>query len=193
PVPASPPEDQEMIVIPVELPAAVDLTPVDSPVAEEPVAEVSVADEMVGEAPPHTAPHDEIIAVVHELLRRSPSRPVTLDSLANALKSRGFSRPAGSPRLITRLRRIKEISLSRWGVITLLTSGGASSPEPPSAPAPEAAGDREAESVEPDVGPEPGNEALPRAEVVHRPGPSRYRPRRSAWSRHRPAPASAPA
>jgi hypothetical protein len=83
-------------------------------VAEEPVAP---------ESPPHTAPHDEIINVVRDLIERSPARPVTLDSLANALKARGFSRPPGSPRLITRLRRIKEINLSRAGVITLYGSG----------------------------------------------------------------------
>jgi hypothetical protein len=73
---------------------------------------------------PHTAPHDEIINVVHDLLQRVPGRPVTIDSLANALKARGFSRTPGSPRLITRLRRIKEISLSRSGVITLVVDDG---------------------------------------------------------------------
>ena len=71
---------------------------------------------------PQTAPRDELIAVVHDLMQRSPGRPLTLDTLANALKSRGFSRPPGSPRLITRLRRIKEIALSRTGVITLVGS-----------------------------------------------------------------------
>ena len=79
--------------------------------------------------PPHTAPHDEIIAVVHDLMQRSPARPVTIDSLANALKARGFSRTPGSPRLITRLRRIKEFSLNRAGVITLVAEG-AITPEP---------------------------------------------------------------
>ena len=41
--------------------------------------------------------------------RDAPARTVTLDALANALKARGFSRPPGSPRLITRLRRIREL------------------------------------------------------------------------------------
>jgi hypothetical protein len=67
---------------------------------------------------PHTAPHDEIVAVVRDLARTRGS--VTLDSLANALKARGFSRPPGSPRLITRLRRIKELGVNRAGVITLV-------------------------------------------------------------------------
>jgi len=77
---------------------------------------------------PHTAPHDEIIAVVHDLMQRLPARTVTLDTLANALKARGFSRTPGSPRLITRLRRIKEIDVSRSGVITLLGAGAATRP-----------------------------------------------------------------
>jgi hypothetical protein len=61
--------------------------------------------------------------VVRELSERAPGHHVTLDALANALKQRGFSRPPGSPRLITRLRRIKELEVSRSGVITLV--GGA--------------------------------------------------------------------
>jgi hypothetical protein len=65
-----------------------------------------------------TAPHDEIVAVVRDLARSG--RPTTLDSLANALKARGFSRPPGSPRLITRLRRIREITVNRAGVIALV-------------------------------------------------------------------------
>jgi hypothetical protein len=81
-------------------------------------------------AEPHTAPHDEIVAVVRELIHRSPGRAVTIDTLANALKSRGFSRPPGSPRLITRLRRIKEITVSRSGMITLV-GPGERAPEPP--------------------------------------------------------------
>ena len=79
----------------------------------------------------HTAPHDEIINVVHDLMQRSPTRAVTIDTLANALKSRGFSRTPGSPRLITRLRRIREISVSRSGVITLVGEA----PEPAAPPA----------------------------------------------------------
>lgn len=80
----------------------------------EPVAEP--------EGEPHTAPHEEIVAVVHDMVSSAPGRPVTIDSLANALKARGFSRPPGSPRLITRLRRIKELTVNRAGIITLVDS-----------------------------------------------------------------------
>jgi hypothetical protein len=68
----------------------------------------------------HTAPHDELLGVARELIGTSSSRAVTLDALANALKARGFSRPPGSPRLITRLRRLRELSVSRSGHITLV-------------------------------------------------------------------------
>lgn len=73
----------------------------------------------------HTAPHDEIISVVRDLIVVSPDRSTTLDALANTLKARGFSRPPGSPRLITRLRRIKEVAVSRSGTITLTDSASA--------------------------------------------------------------------
>ena len=74
---------------------------------------------------PHTAPLDELVTIVQDLIKNASGRVVTIDTLANALKSRGFSRPPGSPRLITRLRRIKELTVSRSGAITL--TGGAAS------------------------------------------------------------------
>jgi hypothetical protein len=82
---------------------------------------------------PHTAPHDEIVGIAQELIARSASGSVTIDALANALKSRGFRRPPGSPRLITRLRRIRELEISRNGLITLVdgrANGAAPSQEP---------------------------------------------------------------
>ena len=74
------------------------------------------------EQEPHTAPHDEIVGLVRELLAGAPAG-VSLDALANALRERGFSRPPGSPRLITRLRRIKELDVSRSGTIRLVDNG----------------------------------------------------------------------
>jgi hypothetical protein len=81
---------------------------------------------------------------------------VSIDTVANTLKARGFSRPPGSPRLITRLRRIKEIEVGRSGMITLVGSDAA----------PEAVERLEVATVEPDEitpaseGPEPGNERI---------------------------------
>jgi hypothetical protein len=88
----------------------------------------------------HTAPHDELLGVARDLIQVSANGAVTLDALANALKSRGFSRPPGSPRLITRLRRLRELSVSRSGHITLVDSQGSSEPtsaEPQPQPEPQ--------------------------------------------------------
>ena len=68
----------------------------------------------------HTAPHDELVLVVRELAERSPNGAVLIDNVARTLKARGFSRPPGSPRLVTRLRRIKELSVSPTGMISLV-------------------------------------------------------------------------
>jgi len=77
----------------------------------------------------HSAPQDEIVDVVRELVERAPDRAVLIDTLANALKARGFRRPPGSPRLITRLRRIRDLSVSSTGMITLVGSAtGAPTP-----------------------------------------------------------------
>jgi hypothetical protein len=89
---------------------------------ETPIAHAAPqpAARQVAAAEPHTAPHDELLGVARDLIRVSPGGAVTLDTLANALKGRGFSRTAGSPRLITRLRRIRELTVSRSGHITLV-------------------------------------------------------------------------
>jgi hypothetical protein len=164
----------------------------------------------VGEEP-HTAPHDEIINVVHELIRASPAHAISIDTLANALKSRGFSRPSGSPRLITRLRRLKELELSRSGMITL-TESARSPEEAPLPTAPSAPSvDDEAESEAPaeaevpveadldaDEGPQPGNERLPQpraASAASDDGGARRRRRRGGRRRRgrgRPQPTATP-
>jgi hypothetical protein len=68
---------------------------------------------------PHTAPNDEVIEVVRGLVGGMPGRGVSIDAVSNALKARGFRRPPGSLRLITRLRRIKELVVTRNGMISL--------------------------------------------------------------------------
>jgi hypothetical protein len=85
--------------------------------------------ERVSAGEPHTAPHDELVLVVRELAERTPNGAVLIDNVARTLKARGFSRPPGSPRLVTRLRRIKELMVSPTGMITLVP--GALDVEPP--------------------------------------------------------------
>jgi hypothetical protein len=64
------------------------------------------------------APEDEIVGLLRDLLIASP-KGVSLDALANELRERGFRRPPGSYRLITRLKHIKEVRVV-GGNITLV-------------------------------------------------------------------------
>jgi hypothetical protein len=91
--------------------------------------------------------------------------------VARTLKARGFSRPPGSPRLVTRLRRIKELMVSPTGMITLVTDAVQHDAEPA---APEVV-DAPVEAT-----PEPAAPAPAR----------RRRSRRGGRRRRRPAPAT---
>src|SRR5262245_631046 len=153
-----------------------------------PIEPPRVAAPPPAEAEPHTAPHDEIVGVVQELLATSPSG-VSLDALANALRERGFSRPPGSPRLITRLRRINELDVSRSGTIRLVDNGADLSVPAGAAVVRDASGsvvepsgveavDVEAELV-PDVAAAPGE----RAEAAPPDGSPRRRRRRGGRRR----------
>lgn len=104
---------------------------------QEPAAVAPAAAEAeAAAAGAHTAPHDEILAVVRELLATSSSGGVSLDALSNALKARGFRRPPGSPRLITRLHRIKEIEVLPGNLVRLANAEGEGAPAAPAVPAP---------------------------------------------------------
>lgn len=74
----------------------------------------------------------EIVDVVQQLYATSPNG-VTLDALSNALKARGHRRPPGSLRLVTRVRRIKQIEVGRNGVI-YLRDGDHPAPAPQAPP-----------------------------------------------------------
>jgi hypothetical protein len=140
-----------------------------------------------GDGPAHTAPLGELVDIVRELAQRSPNGSVLIDTLARTLKERGFSRPPNSPRLITRLRRIHELAVSRTGMITLVgvsaPQGGAERDEGPE-PDVEGDGSREV-AAESDAGPEPGNEADQEPGVPPPPGGAPGRPRRRGRRRGR--------
>src|SRR5262245_381679 len=129
-----------------------------------------------------SAPHDELVTVVRELAERSANGAVLIDNVARALKARGFSRPPGSPRLVTRLRRIRELSVSPTGMISLVHGiPTMQSAPPPPAPIP----------VEPMPPPEQPFEA--EAEVAAAPAPPprrRRRSRRGGRGRRRASPAA---
>ena len=68
---------------------------------------------------PHGASRDQIIAVIRRLTRNEPGRWVNIDVLEKALKQEGFSRPPGSPRLVTRLRNIKDVEVDANGRVRI--------------------------------------------------------------------------
>ena len=168
--------------------------PPRTPVSRHPVVEE-----------PHTAPLDELVTIVQDLVTNASGRVVTIDTLANALKSRGFSRPPGSPRLITRLRRIKELTVSRSGAITLTPSDAA--PEEPAEVEPGAGNVRHVAQLAgwptdsgEDLSVGPGNVAPPEGGAAASPGsgsagvtPRRGRRSRRGGRRHRRRGAGAPA
>jgi len=157
---------------------------------------------------PQTAPHDEMVSVIEELIARSSDNSVSIDTLANALKSRGFRRPPGSPRLITRLRRIRQITIDRAGRITLVGDADAGPRAPDSPPeshqeAPDSPPESHEEPAEPNwnraVPPvdepddepmpgnvrEPGGEGPPAGDTPQDPARRRRRSRRGGRGRRR--------
>ena len=60
-----------------------------------------------------------MIAVIRQLTHNEPGRWVNVDILEKALKHEGFSRPAGSPRLVTRLRTIKDVEVDANGRVRI--------------------------------------------------------------------------
>jgi hypothetical protein len=101
----------------------------------QPPPRPAVAAVVEDDANAHTAPHDELIDVVRDLMHTAPGG-VTLDQLANALRERGFRRTSGSPRLITRLKRIKQLDVNRNGLIRLVDAEVEATPHHRHAPAP---------------------------------------------------------
>lgn len=64
------------------------------------------------------ASHEQISAILGRLAGGT-SRWINLDVLTTALKAEGFTRPPGSPRLVTRLRRMKDVEVSANGMVRL--------------------------------------------------------------------------
>ncbi len=117
-------------------PAAAPLWPTGEPPAPPAPQASNGADADVQGATP-----DQIVAAVARLSSRDRGRGVNLDLLINALKEEGFGRPPGSPRLVTRLRKMKDVEVSPTGMVRLVsrpapgTFAEATSTEPLLAPA----------------------------------------------------------
>ncbi|GIW44701.1 MAG: hypothetical protein KatS3mg077_1983 [Candidatus Binatia bacterium] len=65
------------------------------------------------------APAEQIVATIERLTQGEPGRWVNLDVLERALKEQGFVRPPGSPRLVTRLRALKQVEVDAHGRVRI--------------------------------------------------------------------------
>jgi hypothetical protein len=84
-----------------------------APAPARPAPAVAVAEE------PHGASRDQIVGAVRTLTKDEPGRWVNIDILEKSLKAQGFSRPPGSPRLVTRLRQLKEVEVDANGRVRI--------------------------------------------------------------------------
>ena len=96
----------------------------------------------VGHPPAHRADHDHRAdsaarradALLHDLMQRAPGRPLTLDTLANALKSRGFSRrrvrPGHHPAAANQEIALSAPVSSRWWAVKMRSPGGVGAVQP---------------------------------------------------------------
>jgi hypothetical protein len=71
----------------------------------------------------HGASRDQMVELLERLSEGRSSPWVNLDVLEAALKREGFSRPPNSPRLVTRLRRLKDFEVDSHGRVRLLRDG----------------------------------------------------------------------
>ncbi len=89
----------------------------------------------VSEEEPHGASQEQLQQVIARLAAADPSRTVTLDALTVALKAAGFQRPPGSSRLVTRLRRMKDIEVLPNGKVRMHADAAPTPAEPIAEPA----------------------------------------------------------
>lgn len=64
----------------------------------------------------HTASPADIREAVRRLTGGDPQRWVNLDLVGNELRAQGFTRPPGSPRLVTRVRQVEDVEVSPTGM-----------------------------------------------------------------------------
>lgn len=82
------------------------------------VASVALAGTETVEGP-HAASAEQILATIAHLTKGEPGRWVNLDVLERALKEQGFVRPPGSPRLVTRLRALRQVEVDAHGRVRI--------------------------------------------------------------------------
>lgn len=84
----------------------------------------------------HAASQEQVRLALARLTGGDPTRSVNLDALANMLRDEGFTRPPGSPRLVTRLRKIKGVEVLPNSMLRLVSdippvTAGSAAPQSP--------------------------------------------------------------
>lgn len=106
--------------------AAAAESPEMAPSIEEAPAAAAVTVQEVVEG---AAPVDDLLHVIREQLAAAP-QGITLNNVANRLKQLGFQRPPNSPRLVTRIKAFKELSVTPRGLIRMADATGPAAEEP---------------------------------------------------------------
>lgn len=130
-------------------------------------AVATVAPAAIVDEEPHAASQAQLQHVIARLAAADPAHTVTLDALTVALKAAGFQRPPGSPRLVTRLRRMKEIEVLPNGRVRMVTGTVVSPAEPLAEPV--AVADEGFEASETETQGEAANGATTEAGAKRRP------------------------
>ena len=92
------------------------------------VAAPDKPNEAAGTDPHQPATPNQIQLAVARLTRDDPAAGVTIERLGAELRAAGFDRPPGSPRLVTRLKRLKDIEVLPSGWVRLARPDTASPP-----------------------------------------------------------------
>jgi hypothetical protein len=101
-----------------------------APLATPPPAPTARTSAPLEGGEPHGASREQMLGLIRRLTNGDSGRWVNLDVLEKALKAEGFSRPPGSPRLVTRLRMLKEVEVDSHGRVRL-TPGDNAHPRAP--------------------------------------------------------------
>jgi hypothetical protein len=119
-------------------------TTIDSAATPQPALPTQAAGD-VGEADDRrSATSGQIVSVLRRLTADNPPAGAAIDWLVEGLKQAGFHRPPGSLRLITRLKRIKDVEVLANGRLRLASSA-------PKTESQSAGGDTEARPAEADT------------------------------------------
>jgi len=92
---------------------AVEASPPHAHARPAPVKSVAASPAVDGST---TASPDDIREAIRSLTRGDPERWVNLDLVGSALREKGFTRPPGSPRLVTRARQVQDVEVSPTGM-----------------------------------------------------------------------------